>query len=89
MMDDRTPEQRNADRALEEAIDASAKAYGEEGLLIEWVVVAAHHLDDGNDTFTSVNWTVSDGLPIYRLMGLINFAGRQIAATADDGGDGE
>lgn len=79
MADDRTKEQLDADRNLEEAIAANARAYGEAGLLMEWVVVASHHItgDDGAG-YTAVNYTLSDGLPYYRILGLLNFATKRV-----------
>lgn len=69
-----TDEQKAADRALEEAIDRMSKAYGEEGLLMEWVVITAHHIDDGEGgSATGIDYFASDDLPVYRMQGLIEF----------------
>lgn len=72
--DERTEEQKAADKNLEEAIDLVGKAYGEEGLLMEWVVVTANHTTDSfGKTYTSVDWFCSDDLPYYRTQGLLGF----------------
>lgn len=73
MSEERTSEQREAADRLHDAIDALNKAYDDEGLLIEWVIVEVRHIarDDGT-TATHQSLIQSDNLPQYRRIGLLD-----------------
>lgn len=65
-------------RQLEEAIHAVADVEGFEGVLVEWVVVAAsQRYDEDGDGITQVGTLLPDGggaVPYHRLMGLLDYA---------------
>lgn len=78
-MRDQTPEQKQADKELGEAIKNQARAYGQQGLLMDWVVITSHHADDGNgNTYTGIDWSTSPDLPYYRNLGLLEFVRERI-----------
>lgn len=73
-----TPEQRDADQALTEAIARCSVAhFGESGrVLTEYVVVISRQgWDDDGDSVTSVETLHSDGdVPLHRCLGLVDYA---------------
>ncbi|MFG2638547.1 hypothetical protein ACGFX8_32965 [Streptomyces sp. NPDC048362] len=88
-----SPELKAAYQRLAEAIEATARLEGAEGVLTEWVVVFStqRYTDDG-DAITQVGTTLPDGggqLPYHRLMGLLDYALTRCRAViaSDDEGD--
>lgn len=71
-------EKKAAYRKLEEAIHEVADAEGFEGVLTEWVVVAAsQRYDEDGDGITQVGTLLPDGggtVAYHRLMGLLDYA---------------
>jgi hypothetical protein len=89
--DDRTAEQKAADEQLRAAIDATSRAYGNDGgVLTDFVVIAARQSwDDDGDEITYYQTLLPDGvLPIHRILGLADYVStryrRQVAALGDD-----
>lgn len=85
-------EKKAAYRKLEEAIHTVAEVEGFQGVLIEWVVVAAsQRYDEDGDGITQVGTLVPDGggaVPWHRMMGLLDYAlTRCRKVVADDGDD--
>ena len=75
---------------LEAAIDEVTRLEGFEGVLVEWVMVAASQRYDGDgDGITQVGVLLPDGggqVPYHRIMGLLDYAlTRQRAEIANDG----
>ncbi|MER6844797.1 DUF7213 family protein [Streptomyces platensis] len=84
-----SPELKAAYQRLEEAIDEVTRLEGFEGVLVEWVIVAAaQRYDDDGDGITQVGVLVPDGgghVPYHRTMGLLDYAlTRQRAEVARD-----
>lgn len=85
-------ERKAAYRKLEEAIHEVAEAEGFQGVLIEWVVVAAsQRYDEDGDGITQVGTMLPDGggaIPYHRLMGLLDYAltrcRKEVASDDDD-----
>ncbi len=80
----RTPEQKAADQALTDAIDAVYRAYNHVEALTEadgpvvltdYVVVCAFQgWDSDGDQFTQIMLTPRDGdMPVYRILGLLDY----------------
>jgi hypothetical protein len=71
-------EKKAAYRKLEEAIHEVARVEGFEGVLVEWVVVAAsQRYDEDGGGITQVGTMLPDGggaVPYHRLMGLLDYA---------------
>jgi hypothetical protein len=71
-------EKKAAYRKLEEAIHAVAAVEEFEGVLVEWVVVAAsQRYDEDGDGITQVGTLLPDGggsVSYHRLMGLLDYA---------------
>jgi hypothetical protein len=92
MADDRTPEQREADAQLAEAVDRVAEAYGEQSagwVTTEYVVIWARQgWDDDGDPSTVVGTAVPENtVPIHRLLGLFEYAAvryRKLIGTDDE-----
>jgi hypothetical protein len=73
----RTPEQKHADNLLAEAIDTALVAHGiKTGVASEYIVlVAQHRFSDNGNQYTSIaRLTSDDGVPHYRLLGLLDYA---------------
>lgn len=71
----RTPEQRAADEQLRAAVLATREAYGmAKGVVSDILVVGAEHYFEGDDDFTSVFALTCGPLPLYRTLGLVDFA---------------
>lgn len=70
--DERISEIRAAQQTLHDAIDTLNKLCGDEGFLMEWVVIECRHIaeDDGR-TYTGQTVIVSENLPAYRKIGLL------------------
>lgn len=93
----RTPEERNADEALTTEVDRVVRTYSPEldlGILTDYVVIAAFQgFDADGEDETYVTLHPRDGnLPIYRIMGLLDYSQaheRGIVAAAEpvDGPD--
>ena len=71
-----TPEQRAAHQLAEDAIAALTVAYSDPGdppgLLVDYVIVVAHHVDDGSgDTMTGHGVYTNPEAPVYRSLGLV------------------
>lgn len=80
-MNDRTPEQAAADTAFEDAIRDLLAAYDAEGLLTEWVLVTASHIDDGTPTTTTaVGHWVPPAQPLHRSLGALDYAVTRLRA---------
>lgn len=84
-------EKKAAYRKLEEAIHAVADVEGFQGVLIEWVVVAASQRYDGDGGVTQVGTMLPNGgggVPFHRLMGLLDYAltrcRKEVASDDDD-----
>lgn len=80
MSDTRTDAQRAADTALTAAIEQSVAAYEwETGLLTDYVVtVVTQQFDDQGDMHTQYGSLYRDnGLPHYRILGLLRVAALQ------------
>lgn len=61
-----------AQQVLHDSIDSLNKLCGDEGLLMEWVVVECRHImEDDGTAYTGQTVIVSDGLPAYRKIGLL------------------
>lgn len=82
------PELKAAYQRLEAAIDVVTRLEGFEGVLVEWVIVAAsQRYDDDGDGITQVGIVVPDSghVPYHRTMGLLDYAlTRQRAEVARD-----
>lgn len=64
-----------AGKALDKAVEDWQRADEGEGLLMEYVLVTASHVARGDgSTATSVSFCCSDDLPLYRSIGLLDFA---------------
>lgn len=77
MSDDRTAEQRKADEELTAAIEANMRAYNwTDGLLTDYVVVTVqqNYSDDGSMTTAYGSLYRDNGLPWYRIIGLLRAA---------------
>lgn len=90
----RTPEQRTADDALTEAIEAALRAHdAKTGVTSDYIVlVAQQNFDDEGASTTSIARLVrDDGVPHYRLLGLLDYAATcyraDLAAPSPDGED--
>lgn len=73
----RTPEQKAADEQLGAAIEAALAAHGlKTGVTSDYIVVAAqqHFGDDGVQRTNIARLVPGDGVPHYRLMGLLDYA---------------
>lgn len=87
MSDTRTPEQRAADDALEEAIKARDRAYdGRAGILMEYVVVSAWAMFVDDNEVTMIDYSGGAGQPVHRTFGLLSWAFEKYRATYIDGG---
>lgn len=87
----RTIEQKRADEALEEAVNACAEAYGIPGMVGDHLVVGAFSkIDDDGDVSTKVHMIEGGtGIPTYRAAGLLDHAGLildQFVDASDDEG---
>ena len=79
-------------RKLEEAIHAVTDAEGFQGVLVEWIVVAAsQRYDEDGDGITQVGTLLPDGggaVPYHRVIGLLDYAltrcRKEVAADVDD-----
>lgn len=82
MADDRTPEQKAADTAFEDAIRALLAAYGAtEGPLMEWILLTAQHVDEGDGTTaTATSHWVAPGQPLHRSLGLLGYSETRVRA---------
>jgi hypothetical protein len=86
----RTAEQRAADRALEEAIKGALEAHElSRGALGDYIVltVETRFDNDGRQTTSIARLTSDDGVPHYRLLGLLDYAStmyRDEITTPDD-----
>lgn len=72
-----TPEQKAATERLEEAVKAALEAQGlGVGVLTEFVVVAAQARfeADGGSSTGVYYLTSGEGVPYYRMLGLLDFA---------------
>ncbi len=70
-----TPEESAAHKRLEQAIEESRAASGVEGLLMDWIVVAAFHVaSDEDEDWTTIDHVTSHNLPNYRILGLLDTA---------------
>ena len=84
----RTPEQVAADEHLNDAIDQAYRAYfpeaehGGRGVPMEYAVVGcAAIIDEDGDPFTRVfQLTRDDGVPIHRLLGLLDYSATRLRA---------
>lgn len=91
MSEEQTAEQRKAAEALEAAIRDYIAAYSDSGgLLMEWVLVTAEHYAEGDAGATAVGHWCPVNQPLYRTLGLLDYAtsrNRAYAANnADTGG---
>lgn len=71
-----TPEQKAADEALREAVIAArdARGFGQGGVVSDVLVIGVEHFfEDGQDS-TGVFTLTTAPLPLYRTLGLIDFA---------------
>lgn len=87
----KTEEQKKADGLLEEAIDASLRAYSPEGedrtfLTTDFVVVCAGvHFDSDGDQITAYDILYRNGsVPHYRSMGLLTWALASLKTSCTD-----
>lgn len=93
-MTGQSPELKDAYERLDQAIREVTRLEEWDGLVTDWVVVAANQYfgDDGHG-MTSVGQLLPNGgdtVPVYRVMGLLDFAHsayKNSVATPDDGGD--
>lgn len=72
-----TPEQKQAYRELEAAIERVLRLRGAEGILTEYVTLCGvQTIDDEGDTAGSVMMVLpmGGGLPYHRVMGLIDYS---------------
>lgn len=89
----RTSEQRAADCVLENAIKDALRAHGlKRGTLGDYIVLTVETLFDGEGAqSTSIaRLTSDDGVPHYRLLGLLDYAATMYRAditTPDDDED--
>jgi len=89
-----SPELKDAYERLDEIIREVVRLEEWDGLVTDWVVVAANQYfaDDGR-SMTSVGQLLpggGDSVPVYRVMGLLDFAHsayQTSVTTPDDGGD--
>lgn len=66
---------RAAQQTLHDAIDSLNKLCGDEGLLMEWVIVECRHIMEGDGrSYTGQTLIVSEDLPAYRKIGLLKTA---------------
>lgn len=73
----RTPEQKAVDDALTEAIEAALHAHdAKTGVTSDYIVlVAQQNFDaDGESTTSIARLVRDDGIPHYRLLGLLDYA---------------
>lgn len=73
----RTSEQKTADDNLEAAIRAALEAHNlGRGTLVDYIVLTAETLfgDDGIQRTNIARLTAGDGVPHYRLLGLLDYA---------------
>lgn len=95
-MKDRSPELKAAYEALDTAIRDVTRLEEWEGLVTDWVVVAANQYfgDDGRG-MTDVGHLLPDGgdtIPHYRVLGLLDFAAtatRSVIGYIPDDEDGQ
>lgn len=73
----RTPQQKQADDRLTEAIEAALIAHDiKTGVVSEYIVLVAQHRfgDDGAQHVSIGRLVSGDGVPHYRLLGLLDYA---------------
>lgn len=72
---DLSPEQHAAYRQLDESIAALHHAFGDPGLLVEWVLITTltDPQNDGTDR-VATSWFGSTNQPLYRALGLVDYA---------------
>lgn len=86
----RTPEQKAADDALDAAIESALAAHDlKTGVTSDYIVIVAqqHFDDDGNQRTNVARLVPGDGVPHYRLLGLLDYAAtcyRVDITTPDD-----
>jgi hypothetical protein len=71
-----TPQQKAAYEQLDEAIKTALQTFGmATGILTDYVIVCAQQnfADDGSSTTRVSHVTSGDGMPYYRLLGLLDF----------------
>jgi hypothetical protein len=77
-MREQSPELKEAYTALDETIREVIRLEGWEGLVTDWVVVAANqYFDDDGRSMTDVGHVLPDGgnsIPHYRILGLLDYA---------------
>lgn len=80
-----SPEQQAAYRELDEAIAKLHRVFADPGLLVEWVVITTltDPRDDGSDR-VSTSWFGSSNQPMYRALGLVEYAGTIIRDRITD-----
>lgn len=88
----RTPEQKTADCILENAIKGALEAHGlKRGALGDYIVLTVETLFDseGGQSTSIARLTSDDGVPHYRLLGLLDYAATMYRAdiTTPDGED--
>lgn len=91
----RTPEEKAADEKLTEAIELVTQVYNPDlnmGILTDYIVIAAYQgFDADGDDETHVTMHPRDGsLPLYRIMGLLDYSQaheRGTVASADNVGE--
>lgn len=83
MTDHRTPEQRDADDAFEEAIRALLTAYGaDDGLLLEWVIDTTQHIAEADGSSSTVTaYFTNPGAPLHRTLGLLGYVDERVRTT--------
>ena len=86
----RTPDQKAADNALEEAVKRALEAYDlNRGALVDVLVLSAQtRFDEDGGQYTTVARLTLGGMPHYRILGLLDFAQAayrgDISATPDE-----
>lgn len=87
-MNDDMSERKMAEENLEEAIkDFLATCGHDEGLLVDWMLVTAHHIDSGDgDTWTANGIYGPREQPIYRAAGLVTYAQIKVSQKLNRGG---
>lgn len=72
MSSDLTPEQKEADRVLQEALDQVGAAYGWDGVRVSWLLVAQSvFIDAEGAEVTSVQFQQPDGQSWVTSLGLL------------------
>lgn len=77
-MREQSPELKEAYATLDAAVREVIRLEGWEGLVTDWVVVAANqYFDDDGRSMTDVGHILPDGgnsIPHYRILGLLDYA---------------